>query len=147
MAAWQAPQALLPTKSAPKQADRASRRSANRRGIIRMISSPAISTSKEMVRPSEGRLSYGHRETKTYWRLIGLTAYQHGKLSPTMTRRQFTTLLAASPGLRAQDVWPNPVVDCHHHIRRGIEPNILHLNGCGISNAMLLARFNSAGDI
>jgi predicted TIM-barrel fold metal-dependent hydrolase len=64
-----------------------------------------------------------------------------------MTRRQFTTILAAAPALRAQDSWPNPVVDCHHDIRRGVEPNIVHLNGCGISNAMLLARFNSAEDI
>jgi predicted TIM-barrel fold metal-dependent hydrolase len=39
------------------------------------------------------------------------------------------------------------VVDCHHHIRRAPEQNIAHLNGSGISNAMMLARANSADDI
>jgi predicted TIM-barrel fold metal-dependent hydrolase len=38
-------------------------------------------------------------------------------------------------------------VDCHHHLRRVPEANVAHLDGCGVSNAMLLARENSAADI
>jgi predicted TIM-barrel fold metal-dependent hydrolase len=46
-----------------------------------------------------------------------------------------------------EDLWGGPVVDCHHHIRRATEQNIAHLHGCGVSNAMILARANSADDI
>jgi uncharacterized protein len=70
------------------------------------------------------------------------------------TRRQFVQTLAATlPALRlaaqapANDLWGGPVVDCHHHLRRAPEANIVHLEGCGVSNAMILARENSAADI
>src|SRR4051794_31750596 len=43
--------------------------------------------------------------------------------------------------------WGGPVVDCHHHIRNTAEANIAHLDGSGISNAMLLARDRSADQI
>lgn len=43
--------------------------------------------------------------------------------------------------------WGGAVVDCHHHMRRTPEANIAHLDGSGISNAMLLARDNSAGEV
>jgi len=43
--------------------------------------------------------------------------------------------------------WGGPVVDCHHHIRGTPEANIAHLDGSGISNAMLLARDRSADQI
>jgi len=43
--------------------------------------------------------------------------------------------------------WGGPVVDCHHHLRRTPEANIAHLDGSGISNAMALARDNSAEQI
>lgn len=43
--------------------------------------------------------------------------------------------------------WGGPVVDCHHHLRRTPEANIAHLDGSGISNAMILARDNSADQI
>jgi len=70
-----------------------------------------------------------------------------------ITRRQFAKVAAAAPAARltaqepAGNPWGGPVVDCHHHIRRAPEQNIAHLNGCGISNAMLLARANSADDV
>jgi predicted TIM-barrel fold metal-dependent hydrolase len=41
-------------------------------------------------------------------------------------------------------MWGGPVVDCHHHLRRTAEANIVHMDGCGVSNAMILARQNSA---
>jgi len=43
--------------------------------------------------------------------------------------------------------WGGPVVDCHHHFRRTPEANIAHLDGSGISNAMVLAREDSAAQI
>lgn len=69
-----------------------------------------------------------------------------------ISRRRLIQLAAAAPlaNLAAQqameDLWGSPVVDCHHHLRRG-EANIVHLNGCGVSNAMVLANSNSAEQI
>lgn len=40
--------------------------------------------------------------------------------------------------------WGGPVVDCHHHLRPTPAANIAHLDGCGVSNAMALARYSSA---
>lgn len=60
----------------------------------------------------------------------------------TFSRREFSALLAAPLAAQA-DLWGGPVVDCHHHLRRTPEANIAHLDGCGVSNAMALARENS----
>ncbi len=75
----------------------------------------------------------------------------------TLTRRQFTSaaavLLPGATILKAQapsaagaapPSWGGPVVDCHHHLRPTAAANIAHLDGCGVSNAMALARYNSA---
>jgi hypothetical protein len=43
--------------------------------------------------------------------------------------------------------WGGPVVDCHHHLRRTAEANIVHLDGAGLSGANLLAREDSADQI
>src|SRR5438445_5101495 len=71
-----------------------------------------------------------------------------------ISRRGFVRQAAASAAavtLRGQEAAPNewggPVVDCHHHFRRTPEANIAHLDGSGVSNAMLLARDNSAEQI
>ena len=68
-----------------------------------------------------------------------------------MTRRQFSqaaaALLAAPAAASAQTEVPwagASIVDCHHHLRRTPEANLAHLDGAGISNAMALARENSA---
>ncbi len=69
----------------------------------------------------------------------------------SVTRRHFVQTLAAASSaaaLQGQDAkpdWGGPVVDCHHHMRRTPEANIAHLDGAGISNAMLLA-FNGAAE-
>jgi predicted TIM-barrel fold metal-dependent hydrolase len=73
-----------------------------------------------------------------------------------ITRRQLVQLAVAAPLSRLagqtpaippmEELWGGPVVDCHHHMRRG-EQNIVHMNGCGVSNAMMLARANPAEDI
>jgi uncharacterized protein len=62
-----------------------------------------------------------------------------------MNRRQFSLaaagVISSSFAARAQsNLWGGPVVDCHHHLRRTAEDNIVHLDGCGVSNAMVLAR-------
>ena len=69
-------------------------------------------------------------------------------------RRTFTKSLVAAGAalpLLGQEVlqgdWGGMVVDCHHHLRRTPEANIGHLDGSGISNAMVLARDNSAEQI
>jgi uncharacterized protein len=67
-------------------------------------------------------------------------------LLPSMNRRQFSLAVAGAITAQGQsNPWGGPVVDCHHHLRRTAEDNIVHLDGCGVSNAMVLAREN-AGD-
>jgi predicted TIM-barrel fold metal-dependent hydrolase len=66
------------------------------------------------------------------------------------SRREFAGIVAGTAFAvagRAQGGEPwagSPVVDCHHHLRRTPEANIAHLDGCGMSNALALARDNSA---
>lgn len=69
-------------------------------------------------------------------------------------RRVFIQSMAAVASalpLRGQEAshreWGGPVVDCHHHLRRSPEGNIAHLDGSGMSNAMVLARDSSAEQI
>jgi predicted TIM-barrel fold metal-dependent hydrolase len=71
-----------------------------------------------------------------------------------INRRTFIQNIAAVASalpLAAQEAphgeWGGPIVDCHHHLRRTPEANIVHLDGSGISNAMTLARDNSAEQI
>jgi predicted TIM-barrel fold metal-dependent hydrolase len=70
-----------------------------------------------------------------------------------ITRRHFSQamagMLAASRVEYAQTpaevTWAGAtIVDCHHHLRPSPEANIAHLDGAGISNALALARANSA---
>jgi predicted TIM-barrel fold metal-dependent hydrolase len=66
-----------------------------------------------------------------------------------MNRRQFSLAVAGTIfGSQAQsNLWGGPVVDCHHHLRRTAEDNIVHLDGCGVSNAMVLARESAVEQI
>ena len=58
-----------------------------------------------------------------------------------MNRRQFTLTIAATAAAQTgSSDWGGPVVDCHHHPKRTLEANTAHLDGAGLSNAMLLAR-------
>ncbi len=72
-------------------------------------------------------------------------------METVMNRRHFAQILGATLPLASlqaqsdtQNLWGGTVVDCHHHLRRTPEANIAHLDGCGVSNAMALARDNSA---
>jgi predicted TIM-barrel fold metal-dependent hydrolase len=67
-----------------------------------------------------------------------------------MNRREFLAIAAAAAAARAQgqDPWAGAsIVDCHHHLRRAPEANIAHLDGCGVSNFLALARENSGEQI
>jgi uncharacterized protein len=63
-----------------------------------------------------------------------------------INRRRFieaATIATAFSKLKAQtpesSLWGGPVLDCHHHLRRNLESNVAHLDGCGVSNALVLA--------
>ncbi len=67
-----------------------------------------------------------------------------------LTRRQFSQAAAgaiATAAVAQTNPWGGSVVDCHFHLRRTAEDNITHLDGCGVSNAMFLARENSVAQI
>jgi predicted TIM-barrel fold metal-dependent hydrolase len=62
-------------------------------------------------------------------------------------RRQFLGALAATLAAvdtKAQSttapLWGGPVLDIHSHLRQGLDANMVHLQGCGVTNAVLLAR-------
>ena len=72
----------------------------------------------------------------------------------TINRRQFAQSIAATicaSTLKAQvptaGPWGGPVVDCHFHLRPSPESNVAHLDGCGVFNAVLLARENAVEQI
>jgi hypothetical protein len=63
-----------------------------------------------------------------------------------ISRRQFAGTIAAASiagGLRAQEAapapeWGGPVIDVHLHLRRGLDADMVHMQGCGVTNANLL---------
>ena len=63
-----------------------------------------------------------------------------------MDRRQFlqTSAVAASLAsqgqLEAQPMWGGPVLDIHLHFRPGADANFEHMQGCGVTKAVLLTR-------
>jgi predicted TIM-barrel fold metal-dependent hydrolase len=68
-----------------------------------------------------------------------------------VTRREFSQavagLVSATIAGRAQTTpseWGGSIIDCHHHLRRTPEANVAHLDGSGMSNALVLARESSA---
>ena len=60
-------------------------------------------------------------------------------------RREFLGTLALavvaaeSAGQPAADPWGTPVLDCHLHLRGDGEANIVHMDGCGVAKAVILA--------
>jgi predicted TIM-barrel fold metal-dependent hydrolase len=62
-----------------------------------------------------------------------------------MRRRSFLkTAVAAAPGLwaQAESMWGGPVLDTHLHLRRDADSCYTHIQGCGVSNAVLLTPAN-----
>jgi len=64
-----------------------------------------------------------------------------------MQRRTFlksTLLAAATPYIRAQNepMWGGPVIDTHLHLRRDADACFTHMQGCGVTHAVLLTPAN-----
>ena len=68
-----------------------------------------------------------------------------------INRRHFLGALAATlaAGCLREDakaqsptayLWGGPVLDIHSHLRQGLDANMIHMQGCGVTNAVLLAR-------
>ncbi len=64
-----------------------------------------------------------------------------------MNRRHFigtAFAAAAGSGLKtqaaAQNEWGGSVLDIHFHLRQGLDANMVHMQGCGVTNAVLLTR-------
>src|SRR5260370_39805541 len=59
-------------------------------------------------------------------------------------RRQFlTAATAASLLAQRKDEWGGPVLDIHLHLRPDGESNLAHINGSGVTKAVLLTRVQS----
>lgn len=55
-----------------------------------------------------------------------------------------TTLHAQTP---SGAEWGNPILDIHAHLRQGLDANIVHMDGCGLTKAVLLARSSAVEQI
>lgn len=55
-----------------------------------------------------------------------------------------SSLWARTP---APSEWGEPVLDTHFHLRQGLDANSIHMDGCGVSNAILLARSSAAEQV
>jgi predicted TIM-barrel fold metal-dependent hydrolase len=64
-----------------------------------------------------------------------------------INRREFLAAAAAATSLRAEDLWGGPVLDTHLHLRRDVDGNAAHCDGCGVKQAVLLARSNSGDQV
>lgn len=66
----------------------------------------------------------------------------------TLDRRQFLAAAAAIPALgAAEPEWGGTVRDGHFHLRPGLDANMRHMEGCGVTHAVLLARAGSTEQI
>jgi predicted TIM-barrel fold metal-dependent hydrolase len=62
-----------------------------------------------------------------------------------LNRRQFLAAAVYTVStLRTQMVaspeWGGPILDIHSHLRQGPDANVTHMDGCGVTHAVLLAR-------
>ena len=71
-----------------------------------------------------------------------------------INRREFlamTAVGAASAMLRAQNPmsseWGGPILDIHSHLRQGLDANMVHMEGCGVTNAVLLTRSSAVEQV
>jgi predicted TIM-barrel fold metal-dependent hydrolase len=67
-----------------------------------------------------------------------------------LNRRQFlVAAISTVSTLRTQMVappeWGATILDIHSHLRQGLDANVTHMDGCGVTHAVLLAR-SSASD-
>src|SRR5262245_43863538 len=71
-----------------------------------------------------------------------------------MNRRRFLGMAAAAAACSysrvlagAQNEWGGSVLDIHFHLRPGLDANMVHMEGCGVTNAVLLARASASEQI
>ncbi len=71
-----------------------------------------------------------------------------------MNRRQFLGAAIAAAAVSnaramaaAQNEWGGPVLDIHFHLRQGLDANMVHMEGCGVTNAVLLTRGSAAEQV
>ena len=61
-------------------------------------------------------------------------------MTSVLNRRRFLQAAAGAAILNAQnsEPWGSPVIDIHHHWRRQADANLLHMDGAGITRAVIL---------
>ena len=70
----------------------------------------------------------------------------HDNAGMQLNRREFLEVLAASAvaadvaDQSSAELWGGPVLDCHLHLRADAEANVVHMDGCGVARAVILAR-------
>jgi uncharacterized protein len=69
-----------------------------------------------------------------------------------LNRRQFLAAAVSTVStLRTQMVkspeWSGPVLDIHSHLRQGLDANVTHMDGCGVTHAVLLARSSASEQV
>jgi predicted TIM-barrel fold metal-dependent hydrolase len=64
-----------------------------------------------------------------------------------MNRREFAKTISLLPAAAAfgqtRSEWGGTVIDCHHHLRPTPEANVAHLDGSGVSHALVFVRVDS----
>ncbi|MBS1806761.1 MAG: amidohydrolase family protein [Acidobacteria bacterium] len=70
-----------------------------------------------------------------------------------MNRREFLSsavMAATAANLGAQSPsseWGSSVIDIHSHLRQSVDANMTHMQGCGVTNAVLLARSSATEQV
>lgn len=69
-----------------------------------------------------------------------------------LNRRQFlaaavSTVSTLRMQMAASPEWGGPVLDIHSHLRQGLDANVTHMDGCGVTHAMLLARSSASEQV
>ena len=69
-----------------------------------------------------------------------------------LNRRQFLAAAVSTVStLRTQMVappeWGAPILDIHSHLRQGLDANVTHMDGCGVTHAVLLARSSASEQV
>ena len=86
------------------------------------------------------------------WQLTSTSpaVYNHAHAChPTRVRQASLAAAAAVRVVRGQEPspWKAPVLDGHLHLRREVAANLTHMDGCGVTKAIILARDTAANRI
>jgi uncharacterized protein len=69
-----------------------------------------------------------------------------------LNRRQFlaaavSTVSTLRMQMAVSPEWGGPVLDIHSHLRQGLDANVTHMDGCGVTHAALLARSSASEQV